>query len=128
MKIAEFNELCHREFGSDGGVVTMVHLTPASRHELANEMLRESPAAALLLFGDSSSDARVAPIPAGATAGHMVNPASGTRVIVAGAEGDADAAEVMRYVAISGDAPALPLPPLPAAGDAEPRSVAYPVI
>jgi hypothetical protein len=94
MKIAEFSELCHREFGNDGGVVTTVHLTPASRHELASEVLRRSPAVTFLHAGDDGT------VPAGAQVGHIVNPASGTRVIIAGADGDADTAEVMRCVAI----------------------------
>ena len=92
MKVAQFNELCHREHDRDGGTVSALHLTQESYAELLTEILGDGP---VQMPPDLPSS------PVGARLDAMTNPATRTVVNISRAPAFVpDTAEVTHWVPI----------------------------
>lgn len=68
MRLAAFNELCHREYANDRGIVTRLTLNPAEYTELAADVLSEG---VRVTDPGDSPDGR-----AGARLTEIINPAT----------------------------------------------------
>jgi len=91
VKVAQFNELCHREHARDGGLVTHLHLTDESYAEMLAEILGSE----VEFDGPPPEGA------CGAKLDAMTNPATRTQVRILRAPAfAADTAEVVRQVTI----------------------------
>jgi hypothetical protein len=106
MKLAEFNDLCHREYAKGGGIVAQVSMSSQEHAELSGDVLSSADPEELL-----------SPVPnavVGACVHWIANPAVSYQVLIAsGCLTDAETgeelplpvrAQVMRWVDVTDDA------------------------
>jgi hypothetical protein len=118
MKLAEFNDLCHREYAKDRGIVTQVSMSGPDHAELSADVLSSADPEKLLAPAPNAVVGACVHFIANPAAAHPVLISSGCMTDVGtGAEIPLPRrAQVMRWV----DVPDFPLPPHPASGDTEP--------
>ena len=100
MKVAQFSELCHREYARDEGIVVALHLTPESHAELTADALSSGPV--------EFTDGEPPPGPCGAKLRTLTNPATTGQAMhsidvlisTVDFDGFADTAEVRRWVKV----------------------------
>lgn len=103
MNLDQFNELCRREHEQDDGMVVHLHLKGESYAELLREILA---APGQLQVSDVPEG------PVGFRLDTMVNPATGTPVLISRTPPFApDTAEVRRWVSVPAVRPDVPQPP-----------------
>lgn len=108
MKLAEFNDLCRREYERDRGVVTSLSLSPEECAELSAEVFSAGPTGGGIMYVLPRAGAESDRVAGRALVTRIVNPAAGddglpVTVIVSvlwGVGALPGAAEVMRRVPI----------------------------